>query len=443
MFKKIEVWIVGLIVIFFILLIILVSGVLRDAYLAKNRTPEFLRKNLTIVAEFPVNIYHVANFFLNKNAPPKLQKHKDKKRLQKYIPFKRNALLVLPRYDHSISRSVVDIIDLNNFKVIHSYRHDIGAMNDKIPITKKFSDLHFDNSPTRFLYFHPLIFENGSLISMYLNGPIYKIDLCSNLQLINYERKFHHSLEIDHEGNIFAGGYMDTQSKYIKKHSVIEDEDSIIKINTDGKILYEKSVFELLIENKLLDVNIFTQGWDPFHLNYIEPALSDTKYWKKGDIFLSLRNQSKIIQYRPRTNQVISNLTGPFAQQHDIQIISDKEIAIFNNNNFIVDNEYSQIIIYNFETNTFRTLFNDQLQEENFKTHQQGLSHIFKDGALLVEEQTHGRIILFNSKGEKEWVFVNKDKNGDIGHVSWSRVIEDEIFIEKFKSMVENKKCLN
>ncbi len=88
-------------------------------------------------------------------------------------------------------------------------------------------------------------------------------------------------------------------------------------------------------------------------------------------------------------------------------------------------------------------MFNDQLKKNNFKTSGEGLSHIFNDGALMVEEQNHGRIILFNNKGEKEWEFVNKDKNGDIGFISWSRVIEDEIFIEQFKSLVENKKCTN
>ena len=113
------------------------------------------------------------------------------------------------------------------------------------------------------------------------------------------------------------------------------------------------------------------------------------------------------------------------------------------NNNFFADNEYSEVVIYNFETKKFRKLFNDQLQKENFKTFWQGLSHTFKDGSLMVEEQDHGRIILFNNKGEKEWEFVNKDKNGDIGFVTWSRVIEDEIFINNFKSMVKNKQCLN
>ena len=109
MFKKIEIWIVGLIVLFFILLIILISAVLRDAYLGKNRTPEFLRNNMIIVSEIPRNIINVIAHFRGEhiNAPPKLKKHKDKKRFENFIPNKRNALLVVPRYDHSINRSMI------------------------------------------------------------------------------------------------------------------------------------------------------------------------------------------------------------------------------------------------------------------------------------------------------------------------------------------------
>jgi len=88
-------------------------------------------------------------------------------------------------------------------------------------------------------------------------------------------------------------------------------------------------------------------------------------------------------------------------------------------------------------------LFKKQLQKENFKTESQGLSHIFNDGALLVEEQNHGRLLLFNNKGEKEWEFVNKDKNGDIGYISWSRIVEDKEFISQFRKLVKTKKCIN
>ena len=61
----------------------------------------------------------------------------------------------------------------------------------------------------------------------------------------------------------------------------------------------------------------------------------------------------------------------------------------------------------------------------------------------MVEETIHGRIILFNNQGQKEWEYVNKDKNGNIGRLFWSRIIEDELFIKNFKSMVKNETCLN
>ena len=321
-------------------------------------------------------------------------------------------------------------------------------MNSKVKNIDEFPRLKIENSPVRSKYQHPLLLEDGSLTSRG-GGPIFNIDFCSNLQWINDEEMFHHSLMLDHEGNIWIGGRMNPKSKYVEKYKIKDFlDDSIIKINIDGKILFNKSVTEILIEN-----NIFTNNFalnsslsnqsDPLHLNDIEPALSDTNHWKKGDVFLSVRHLSAIIHYRPSSNKVINYIVGNFAWQHDVDIISDKEISIFNNNNFYINNDYSEVLIYNFDTKQFRKLFNDQLQQNDFKTNTNGLSEIFRDGSLMVEEQNHGRIILFNNKGEKEWEFVNKDKNGDIGLISWSRIIEDELFVENFKSLVKSKKCLN
>ena len=422
------------------------GSLLRNHHLGGERF-QSLQNIAVIISEIPMNVRKmIRSKSLNPNKPPILKKHKDKKRFEQFIENKRNALLVLPRYEHSLSRSVVDIVDLNNFEVIHTYMHDITEMNNQIKNTELFSKIKVDDAPIRFTDFHPLLFEDGSIISLY--GPLYKIDFCSNLQWINDDEMFHHSLMLDHERNIWVGGggSMNPKSQYVKKYTIKDFEDnSITKINTDGEILFDKSVVEILIENDIVPYNFaFTStSSDPIHLNDIEPAQTDTQHWKQGDVFLSIRNQSAIVHFRPDENKIINYITGPFAMQHDVDVISDKEISIFNNNNFFVNNEYSEVLIYNFETKTFSKLFNNQLKKENFKTISQGLSHIFKDGSLMVEEQNHGRIILFNNKGDKEWEFVNKDKNGDIGHVSWSRIIEDELFIENFKSMVKNKKCLN
>ena len=68
-----------------------------------------------------------------------------------------------------------------------------------------------------------------------------------------------------------------------------------------------------------------------------------------------------IIQTLPL--KLINYIKGPFNQQHDVDIISNKEISIFNNNNFLINNEYSEILIYNFETGLFSKMFNEQLKE--------------------------------------------------------------------------------
>ena len=451
MFKKFFSYPVMLVLFLSFIVITLYGGFLRHHYMGGEKFKNL--QNIAIFfAEIPITIYDMINYktlniYKVKNAPHILVKHKEKKRFSQLIPNKRNAIMILPRYDHDLNRSVVDIIDLNDFKVLHTYKHNILEVNDKITNIDEFPRIKIDSSPVRFQYYHPLIFEDGSLTSFSNNAPLFKIDFCSNLIWINDTEQFHHSQNIDNDGNIWVPGRMNPKSKYVKQYEIKNyADDAIFKISPDGKILYSKSVTEILIENKIVFKNfalnnVLEKYIDPIHLNYIEPALNDSAYWKKGDVFLSLKHQSSIIHYRPSNNKVINYIIGPFAHQHDVDIISNKEISIFNNNNFLVNNEYSEILIYNFETKKFRKLFNNQLREEVFKTKNQGLHHILNDGALMVEEQNHGRIMLFNNKGEKEWEYINKSSNGNIGYIWWSRIIEDEKFIESYKSLLKNKEC--
>ena len=410
----------------------LLFGSLIKYYYDGGKKYSAIIKIALFVANLPLILNSsVKNKSTNPKKPPILTKHKEKKRFQQFLENNREGLLVLPRYDHSLSRAVVDIICLNKFKTIHTYKHDISAVSTKENII-------------RFGYYHPLVLEDGSLISESTYSPLFKIDFKSNLEWINDEIVFHHSKEVDHEKNIWIPARLKPFSKYIKKFQhPIDDfrDDAIVKINTNGKILFKKSVTEILIENKIGDMinRLKKTVRDPIHLNCIEPALSDTDFWKKGDLFLSLKHHSAIILYRPSENKVVNYITGPFAQQHDVDIISKNEISIFNNNNFFIDNEFSEVLIYNFQTKQFRKLFNEQLKKENFKVSSSGMSQILNDGSLMVEEQTDGRIILFNNEGKKEWEYINKDINGNIGDISWSRIIEDKEFIRKFKSLVESK----
>ena len=76
------------------------------------------------------------------------------------------------------------------------------------------------------------------------------------------------------------------KSKILNDYLLKEvNDDAIVKINTDGEILFKKSVIEILFENKIWDQNHITElkkNHEPVHLNCIEPVFNDTKYWKQG-----------------------------------------------------------------------------------------------------------------------------------------------------------------
>ena len=60
------------------------------------------------------------------------QDNHSKKRLNIYSTKKRNELLILSRFDGDNSKSSVEIIDLNDFSIIHKYNPDVNQ------ITKSF-----------------------------------------------------------------------------------------------------------------------------------------------------------------------------------------------------------------------------------------------------------------------------------------------------------------
>ena len=423
-------------ILFIILLIFIVCALLFGSLIKYSYEGGTKYKNLIkftlYLAGIPIKLVRFFKIvFTNPKKPPILTKHKEKKRFQQFLENNREGLLVLPRYDHSLSRAVVDIICLNKFKTIHTYKHDISKMNKKVKSTKRFDNLYFQDSETNFLYKHPIIFDDGSLICSGIYSPLFKIDLKSNLEWINDEIVFHHNKVIDHENNIWVPGQLTSNTELLKKIISVKFRKSILEIFIENKILTRSHIYQLQNNDDLS------------HLNCIEPALSDTDFWKKGDLFLSLKHFSSIVHYRPSENKIINYITGPYSNQHDINILSNKEISILNNNNFFIDNKFSEILIYNFQTKQFRTLFNEQLKKENFKTSNGGVSQVLNDGSLIVEEQNHGRVMLFNNKGEKEWEFINKDKNGNVGSTSSISILEDRVFIKKFKSTVVNETKLN
>jgi len=332
---------------------------------------------------------------------------------------------------------------------------DIEKIYEKIDLSKdEFINLKRDLGVNRFYMWHPSITNMGELIFQ-SSSPLVKIDFNSNVVWVNDEDTFHHSTNLDDEENIYVPSQYRPYSKLVSNYVGLNNRtekynfsDDVINIlDKNGKILFSKSVTEILIENGHLN-RIFSQQshkTDPIHLNDIQPVLKDTKYFKKGDVFLSLRNLSMVILYRPSTNKIIKIIEGEFYNQHDVDIIDDKRISIFNNNVFlnyknerIVKN--NEIIIYDFETNSFSKKFEKTFVENKINTDEHGLVDFLQDGSAIVEDRNNGRIFYLSSEGEVIWIFNNLNSKKQIYNLWWSRIISSEKSKELRKIIKEIKK---
>lgn len=455
MFKKIEIWILYLVILVSILFAI-GFGILVRQELVGSIKAGWASKTALFLSEIPVYLKAFGSDLTLEDRFPSLEGFNG-------IPNSQESYLLLSRYDGNLKEGVVELIDLRNFKILHTWNPDINAFNNLVKKDDEFKYLNRDNDNSRSILRHPLLDKDGNLFFKRTSQFI-KINSCSNLIFQNTHDLFHHSVEIDHEGNIWVPSHMYPQSLQSKKvgrnipnaanKSLFGKgggykDDAIVKLSPNGEILFEKSVSQIFVENGL-EYLLFSLGGryfnnDPIHLNDIQPVLSDREFWKKGDLFLSLRHQSMILLYRPSTNKIIWKGVGPFFHQHDIDILDQNRISIFNNNSKefingdIVDG-YNDVIIYDFKKNVYSSYLSGSLREHNVRTVTEGISQILQNGDLFIEETNYARTLYFNKDGSLRWTHLNRGDDGNVYMVSWSRILyskEDINIVNQFLKTME------
>ena len=73
-------------------------------------------------------------------------------------------------------------------------------------------------------------------------------------------RKFRHNISLGLDNTIWTATQMYPYSKVVQKYKKsygLFDDDAITMLNKDGKILFTKSVLEILSDNNMVDENIF------------------------------------------------------------------------------------------------------------------------------------------------------------------------------------------
>ena len=151
-----------------------------------------------------------------------------------------------------------------------------------------------------------------------------------------------------------------------------------------------------------------------------------------------------ILLINPNTKKILWKLSDKLFHQHDVDIINDDEIAIFNNNRIITNKDKvfknNEINVYNFKTNELSSPYDDILNDNDVKTVNQGLMEITEYG-IFVEEQNSGRYIFFEKNGNVIFEYLNKsDNNPYVYQVHWSRLITNK---DKINEIRRNLKINN
>ena len=440
MFKKIEAWILYLTILLSILFAI-GFGVLVRQELVGSIKAGWVSKTALTLAEIPVNIKSIlrGGDLIVEDRFPNLGGFKG-------TPNSEETYLLLSKYDGDLKEGVVELVDLRTFEILHSWNPDIDAFNDLVEKVDEFKYLQRDANNSRHLLYHPVLTNKGDLIFNAQNVPLRKIDACSNLVFQNTHDGFHHSIETDIDGNIWTSTHMYPQNlpiekvgRKIPKENGFND-DAIVKLSPDGEILYEKSISRIFIENSMesrlsMVGTSHTFQIDPIHINDVQPINVDGKYWKKGDVFISLGHQSMIILWRPSSEEIVWKYESNIFHQHDVNIVSEHQISIFNNNRKyyypnkdIVDGN-NQILIFNFDTDSISSYLSKSLVREDVRTISQGRSNILENNDLFIEETDYAKILYFNADGSLRWTHINRAEDGNVYRVGWSRILytEEEI----------------
>ncbi len=355
-----------------------------------------------------------------------------------------NKLFIYSRYDGDKKKSIIEIIDTTNFKSIHTYIVNMDELNIHADI-ENFIYQKTNNSTKRARIFGTI--DNDLNLYFHNNGsPLFSINKCSEFNWINNKLNFHHSINLDHDNNIWVASNklkknITTAYNNYAKNNLPYEESTLTKVSRSGKILYEKSLIELLIENDILRTNdLNSTVFDPIHLNDIQPILEDGKYWKRGDIIISMRYIPYLIIFRPSNNKIIKKIYVGNVQQHDVDVFNNNSFTFFNNNNAITKqglvNKNSKISLYDLEINKFLDFY---LFENSLNLFAEGLHEIIDNKYLFYEFE--GYSVFEDLDDKKIKIYTNKNSQGEIYRTHWSSVIKDENKINLIKKNINEISC--
>lgn len=448
MYRNIPLWLVMTLVLVG-LVVLIAFGSLISYSAAGGQHFQFLSKPARAIADIPLNLAKAVA--LNNSQPIMAEARED-------LPdgfwrnpnaqFTDDGYALIPRFVANRKRYVVLLIRLSDGKIVHEYAPDVAKINALSHLDS--STMLSNHSPERYTFGHPLLMPDGGLV-FHDTSPQVRVDACGRV-LWTIDGNFHHSNEFGPDGNIWTP----TGALRSKLPHVSEDfkEDMISEMSPDGHILKRESIAAILERNDL------TALWrsrpydvDPFHLNDIQPVMESGPYWQKGDLFISLHNLSMVMLYRPSTGRVLWWRQGPWSNQHDVYILDDHRIQIFDNGVYsenIVPStrllkgayvvNHNRVDVYDFKTGKVESPFEAAFAKQDIRTITEGLATSMSNGDIFTEETNYGRVLRMSPDGTVRWRYIAGGAGGVRYEMGWSRYLDPRIHARGIAAAV-NARC--
>ena len=158
MFKKIEIWILYLVLLLGIPITIAFGSVVRYEKVLEERFGK-ISKTAVFLAEMP-SIFKSILF----NKQLEVQDRFPLLGSFNGTPNSSESYLLLSRYDGDLKEGIVELVDLTNFKVLHTWNPDIDEFNKSVEKIDEFRFLNRDNNNSRQLLQNPKLTRDGGLL---------------------------------------------------------------------------------------------------------------------------------------------------------------------------------------------------------------------------------------------------------------------------------------
>lgn len=432
MYRSVPLWLVMALILSGLLFLMIFGGLVVYASQGGKRLAALTAPALAI-ADFPVRIAKYMNTPAEPITHDRQEGLPDGFWRNPKTSFVDDGYALIPHYEETLHRYIVDLIRLSDGKIIRTYAPDIADINRRSQIGSLIK-LTSNHPPERYRPTHPLLMSDGGLV-FHDDTPEVRIDVCGRV-VWTLDGIFHHSNEIGPDGNIW------TPDRMLKSNlpHVGPDfrEGRISEISPDGHRVKAESIQTILARNQLSGLwrsKPYTD--DPTHTNDIQPVMKSGPYWQKGDLFISMRHLSLILLYRPSAGRVMWWRQGPWSMQHDVDILDDHRISVFDNGvqsapegptprvsngDFVVN--HNRLYVYDFATGKAESPYEAAFAAQDIRTITQGLATMMDNGDVFVEETNYGRLQRMSRDGTVQWRYMSMDKKGRGYELGWSRYID-------------------